>query len=459
MLLVRLLTLLYWICRIGSTSAFQATELKKPIVPYGVTVLYASSEDKHSASFQPLFDFEVLRRKRVLVVGGSGRVGGSVVKQLIRHQALVTVGGRRPNGDANYVALDRDDLESMTRVLQHDRFDLVIHTAGPFQGRVNAANFVLEAAIAAKVPYVDVCDDYCTAMTSRSRYHELARAANVPCIISTGCWPGVSNLMALQLLHQYRQNNPNQRDEKLSMEFSFFTAGSGGAGVTLLVATFLILSEQALVVVDGRRQTVPPMVEYRTVDFGRMIGSRQVADLNLLETAAISENLQIPNVRSRFGTAPDFWNELLGAMARWCPPSILANEEWMRRLSVFSMPIVRLVDRFAGATNAMRCDLVVGDESVYSAIYGHDDLQPSVAECVVSFACALLAKTPAFTPEPGIWFPEQAVSAGAAAQTVLYLASVGAHTTLATVEQVGPPLHNDASIEALRTNINVWGRR
>jgi hypothetical protein len=33
-------------------------------------------------------------------------------------------------------------------------------------------------------------------------------------------------------------------------------AGSGGAGVTLLVATFLILSEKALTVVNGQRRPV-----------------------------------------------------------------------------------------------------------------------------------------------------------------------------------------------------------
>jgi saccharopine dehydrogenase-like NADP-dependent oxidoreductase len=35
--------------------------------------------------------------------------------------------------------------------------DLVLHTAGPFQ---HSSNFnVIEAAIAAKTPYIDVCDD------------------------------------------------------------------------------------------------------------------------------------------------------------------------------------------------------------------------------------------------------------------------------------------------------------
>ena len=35
--------------------------------------------------------------------------------------------------------------------------DLVVHCAGPFQGKDTCA--VLEAAIAAGTPYVDVCDD------------------------------------------------------------------------------------------------------------------------------------------------------------------------------------------------------------------------------------------------------------------------------------------------------------
>jgi hypothetical protein len=60
--------------------------------------------------------------------------------------------------------------------------------------------------------------------------------------------------------------------------------------------------------------------------------------------------------KSLFGTASAFWNALLGLMAQ-LPPLLLANEELMSRLAIFLLPIVRLVDYFAGATNAMRCDV------------------------------------------------------------------------------------------------------
>lgn len=64
--------------------------------------------------------------------------------------------------------------------------------------------------------------------------------------------------------------------------------------------------------------------------------------------------LGVGNAKSLFATASAFWNTRLMAQL---PPLLLANEELMSRLAIFLLPIVRLVDYFAGATNAMRCDV------------------------------------------------------------------------------------------------------
>ena len=131
------------------------------------------------------------------------------------------------------------------------------------------------------------------------------------------------------------------------------------------------------------------------------------------------------NAKSLFGTAPAFWNTLLGLMAQ-LPPSLLANEELMSKLAIFSLPIVRLVDYFAGATNAMRCDVssskVPGMRA--TALYAHENLEPCVGECVAAFCAAILSGV----VPPGVWFPEEAIAGGADAAAVLKLASVGAHT-------------------------------
>lgn len=140
--------------------------------------------------------------RNVLVVGGSGRVGGSVVTQLVQHDSKVTVGGRSVDAfssaksrsmawnddNVDFKVVDKGDTDSVTSVLKNGNYDLVVHTAGPFQGKVDATNGVLAACVESKVPYVDVCDDYCTAMAAKAKFASEAQANNVPCIISTGCW-------------------------------------------------------------------------------------------------------------------------------------------------------------------------------------------------------------------------------------------------------------------------------
>jgi hypothetical protein len=126
------------------------------------------------------------------------------------------------------------------------------------------------------------------------------------------------------------------------------------------------------------------------------------------------------------------------------PPSLLSNEEIMTKLALFSLPIVRLVDYFAGATNAMRCDVTSerNPDLRATAIYAHGNLEPCVGECVVAFCAAVLSNKVL----PGVWFPEEAIAGGADAVAVLSLASTGAHTT-----EVGGTV--DVSLD------DVWGTK
>jgi saccharopine dehydrogenase-like NADP-dependent oxidoreductase len=158
--------------------------------------------------------FDALQGKHILVVGGSGRVGGSVVTQLIKRGAgRVTVGGTNQGrfqkslerwktlpifndpellvdlqNKVDFATIYREDPTSVSAVLQKSPYDLVVHTAGPFQGKVSVKNGVLEACVNNKVAYVDVCDDYCTASAAKTKYQTQAQENGVPCLLSTGCW-------------------------------------------------------------------------------------------------------------------------------------------------------------------------------------------------------------------------------------------------------------------------------
>lgn len=59
-----------------------------------------------------------------------------------------------------------------------------------------------------------------------------------------------------------------------SIEYSFFTAGTGNAGPTIVSATFLLLATEVITFLNGKRKDVEPWTEMRQVDFGKGIGTK-----------------------------------------------------------------------------------------------------------------------------------------------------------------------------------------
>lgn len=56
--------------------------------------------------------------------------------------------------------------------------------------------------------------------------------------------------------------------EPSKLMYSYYTAGSGGAGPTILATTFLLAGEEAIVYREGKKYTYPPLSNRREVDFG-----------------------------------------------------------------------------------------------------------------------------------------------------------------------------------------------
>jgi hypothetical protein len=52
------------------------------------------------------------------------------------------------------------------------------------------------------------------------------------------------------------------------LRYSYYTAGSGGAGPTILETSFLLAGEPCTVYRDGQPFTLPPISNRREVDFG-----------------------------------------------------------------------------------------------------------------------------------------------------------------------------------------------
>ena len=238
-----------------------------------------------------------------MFVGGTGRVGSSAAAALLRQEpgvALVLAGRtessfaaaveRHPSlrsTSCAFAACDRSDRASLAAVIAGA--DLVVHSAGPFQGGGDGCA-VLDAAIEQGVPYLDVCDDaeYAKACKSRSK---AAANAGVPCVTTGGIYPGVSNLMAAEMIEQNRRaaSLAEGANEVEYVLYNYFCSGSGGAGDTILATSYMLCGEDVVCWDKGERVVTRPATQRKVVDFGKKCGKREVFLYNLPETASARE--------------------------------------------------------------------------------------------------------------------------------------------------------------------------
>ena len=119
-----------------------------------------AAETHHEATVSP----DVGKGKKLLIIGGTGRVGSSTAASLRHtHPNLEIILGSqsREKYDAAlehrpslkglpFTRVDRNDLHSLLSALEG--CDMVLHCAGPFQRKKEI--LPLEAAIQAKKPYI-----------------------------------------------------------------------------------------------------------------------------------------------------------------------------------------------------------------------------------------------------------------------------------------------------------------
>ncbi|KAI3522808.1 hypothetical protein L1887_00858 [Cichorium endivia] len=344
---------------------------------------------------------------RVLILGGTGRVGGSAAIALskLSPDLRITIAGRNREKGASMVAtlgknaefseFDINDDTSLESALTD--VDLVVHAAGPFQQTDNCR--VLEAAIRAKTAYLDVCDDTNYALRAKT-YNNEALAANVPAITTGGIYPGVSNVMAAELVRVARSENKGDPER---LRFYYYTAGTGGAGPTILATSFLLLGEEVIAYNNGEKLKLRPYSGMVSIDFGKGIGKKDVYLLNLPEVTSTHETLGIPSVSARFGTSPFFWNWAMDAMTRFVPSELLRDRSKVQEMVRLFDPVVRVIDEYAGERVSLRVDLECTGGKHTIGVFSHKKLSVSVGTSIAAFALAVLEGS----TQPGVWFPEE----------------------------------------------------
>ncbi|CAM6099817.1 unnamed protein product [Calypogeia fissa] len=348
------------------------------------------------------------KRASVLVLGGTGRIGASTARALNESTppVRIVIGGRnRQKGETlaaelgegtSFSQFDIEDVESLKSAL--NGVDLVVHTAGPFQRATKCT--VLEAAIATKTAYIDVCDDSDHSKLAKG-YHQQALAASVPAITTAGIYPGVSNIMAAELIRLNKTASSESLPERV--RYSYYTAGSGGAGPTILATSYLLLGEEVEVYQKGQLLRLKAYSGERVVDFAKGLGKKSVFLLNLPEVASTHKYLGVPSVSARFGTDPPIWNWAMSAVAKFAPAEFLKDRNKVNSLVELSDPLVRAVDGIVGEKVSMRVDVDFTDGRKSVGLFTHKKLSVCVGRSIAAFVSAVLEGS----TKPGVWYPEE----------------------------------------------------
>ena len=140
---------------------------------------------------------------RFIVLGGAGDIGCVVTKDLAAaagsdevcigdidpEKARKVAGEVGPRATAR--AVDINDARGLVGALKD--YDVAVNCVGPFYKH---GSKVLEACIQAKVPYVDICDDYDAAELLLG-FDGQCRETGITAIICQGASPGITNMMGL----------------------------------------------------------------------------------------------------------------------------------------------------------------------------------------------------------------------------------------------------------------------
>lgn len=296
---------------------------------------------------------------RVLVIGGAGRIGQSVVADLIeRSDVWVTITSRTLatgqrvaatlGSSVRAIQLDLANLKELDAAMTEGwsstiaSQDLVIHCAGPFHDRDAR---VLKSCIQHQVNYLDVSDH--PSFTEKAlKFKDQATAAGVTAIINTGIFPGISNSMVRQ--------DVEALDQADTIHLSYVVAGTGGAGVTIMRTTFLGLIDPFLGWLDGQWQPIQPYSDREIVRFPPPYGRVNVFWFDVPERLTLPQSFPVRSVITKFGSVPEIYNGITWALAHWMPKSWLQRRQMIEFLSWGGFVTTQFTDRFSGTGVAMR---------------------------------------------------------------------------------------------------------
>ena len=236
--------------------------------------------------------------RRMTVYGANGHTGRFVVSELRRRGWLPTLSGRNAEklnalgaaqGGLDVRPALLEDSTSLDRALEGSA--AVINCAGPF---LDTSVQVIEAALRARIPYLDVTAEQPAALSTFERFSAAARAASVVIMPAVGFYGGLADLLATAAMDDLR--TADEIHIAVALDSWHPTLGTRLTGKRN--------TAQRMIVANGRLEPLAAPPPTRSWQFPPPFGTQEVVALPFTEIITISRHLRSRSVHSYMNLAP-----------------------------------------------------------------------------------------------------------------------------------------------------------
>jgi uncharacterized protein YbjT (DUF2867 family) len=238
--------------------------------------------------------------RAVAVLGAYGHTGRFVVAELLRRgwvpilagrdrEKLAALGAEHPMLDRRIASID--DPASLDRAV--DGAAVVLNCAGPF---LDTATPVIEAALRARIHYLDVAAEQQAVLDTCARHGEAANGAGVIVLPGMAFFGGLADLLATAALGAAVASDAIDIDIGIALDHWHPTAGTRLTGERN--------HYRRLVVAGGRLTPLADPAPTREWTFATPFGTQPMLAVPLSETITISRHLRVRELHSYLNLAP-----------------------------------------------------------------------------------------------------------------------------------------------------------
>ncbi|MFX1251195.1 MAG: saccharopine dehydrogenase family protein [Promethearchaeota archaeon] len=254
---------------------------------------------------------------KLLVLGGAGDMGSYTVRDVAQYGSVfdeIIIGDINEKkskklieelGDKriSFKKVNAHDHESLVSVMQES--DVIVSAIGPFY---IFGPKVVKAAIAAKKPIIDICDDYGPTQEVL-KMDEEAKNAGVLVLLGYGWTPGLSNLLV-----RYGYNKLD-KDDKIRVNIAWAGGAADSEGLAVIMHVLYAVDGRIPSHINGKLVDVLAGEGHRKVEFPEPLGTIGVFDTGHPEPVTIPKFLEgIEECTLKGGLTPNWNNQFAASM-------------------------------------------------------------------------------------------------------------------------------------------------